>query len=71
MTWDYGCQQTGKRRYPSLNDARLAAEKTTRRGWHQQKTYQCEFCSGWHMTHILHETRPKDWHKRKTKQAMI
>lgn len=57
MTWDYGCPQ-GKRRYPTADDAQEAARKATRRG-RAQRPYRCPVCHGWHLTHLLHETRPK------------
>lgn len=68
MTWDYGCDQSGKRRYPSAHDAAQAVAKTAKRGM-KQRPYRCSSCGGWHLTHFMHETRPKDWHKNHPKQG--
>lgn len=65
MTWDYSCERTGKRRYPSSEDAHEAMRKVAKRGV-PQKPYRCPACSGWHLTHLLHETRAKDFHKQRT-----
>lgn len=58
MSWDYGCDVTGKRRYTTSADAHAAVVGTKRRGSHQ-RPYRCDHCHGWHLTHYLHETRPK------------
>lgn len=63
MSWDYGCEKTGKRRYPTAEDAHEAVARVTRRG-RPQRPYKCVVCGGWHLTHLMHETRAKDFHKR-------
>lgn len=63
MSWDYGCEKTGKRRYPTAEDAHEAVAKVTQRG-RPQRAYFCAACFAYHLTHLLHETRPKDFHKQ-------
>lgn len=58
MSWDYGCEHTGKRRYPTAADVRDAIKAVGKRGA-PQRPYRCKHCHGWHLTHFLHETRPK------------
>lgn len=57
MTWDHACR-TGKHRYATMAEARKAMKGLKDR--HKRiKPYRCPDCSGWHMTHYLHETRDK------------
>ncbi|KAF1008978.1 MAG: hypothetical protein GAK28_00610 [Luteibacter sp.] len=58
MTPDYGCTETGKRRYLTSADAHAAVVGTKRRG-HRVRPYRCDHCHGWHLTHYLQEVRPK------------
>lgn len=58
------CKATGKRSFPSRDQARKAmgrakakhdrrnSNRGTRRGTiRENRTYECEHCEGWHLTH--------------------
>lgn len=67
MSWSYGCERTGKRRYPSMEEAVEAVRRVARKG-KPQRPYHCRYCAGYHLTHYLHETRPRSWHDRHHKK---
>lgn len=57
MTWDNGCPRTGKHRYATPADVHKAIGGMKRE--RKLKPYRRRSCKGWHLSSLLHETRPK------------
>ncbi len=58
------CEQTGKLIYPSQKDAKYEINRIQKLSGVYKKpkrSYECEFCGGWHLTSISME----DWKKKK------
>jgi hypothetical protein len=56
------CASTGKRRYSTRAGARLALNQVQQFGRRAElpcRTYECEFCGGWHLTSMRYVARSK------------